>query len=158
MFVPQTNCRITSDSPVREIECTLRSVEEVRLADGHLVFNEADPAAQVVRLYHAALDRDPEQQGLNFWIGQLREGHGLLDLAQSFLASPEFNSRYGSLTDSQYVDRLYQNVLGREGEAAGWIASALAMAMTRFWAKAARIPCLRVRARIASRVGWAMIR
>ena len=98
---------------------TLRSVEEVRLADGRLVFNEADPAAQVVRLYHAALDRDPEQQGLNFWIGQLREGHGLLDLAQSFLASPEFNSRYGSLTDSQYVDRLYQNVLGREGEAAG---------------------------------------
>ncbi|WP_193009581.1 DUF4214 domain-containing protein [Roseomonas sp. FDAARGOS_362] len=98
---------------------TLRSVEEVRLADGRLVFNEADPAAQVVRLYHAALDRDPEQQGLNFWIDRLGEGHGLLDLAQSFLASPEFNARYGSLTDSQYVDRLYQNVLGREGEAAG---------------------------------------
>lgn len=98
---------------------TLRSVEEVRLADGRLVFNEADPAAQVVRLYHAALDRGPEQQGLNFWIERLGEGHGLLDLAQNFLASPEFNARYGSLTDSQYVDRLYQNVLGREGEAAG---------------------------------------
>jgi Ca2+-binding RTX toxin-like protein len=39
------------------------NVELVTFADGRLVFDAADPAAQVARLYEAALDRLPDQGG-----------------------------------------------------------------------------------------------
>ena len=107
---------------------TLRGVEEVRFMDGRLVFDTADPAARVVRLYEAALDRLPDQGGLNFWIGAVQDGQALSGLASGFLASGEFQSRFGSATvgNGAFVDRLYANVLGRDGEASGrqfWVDS-----------------------------------
>jgi hypothetical protein len=53
---------------------TLAGIEEVRFADGRLVFDAADPAAQVTPLCEAALDRLPDQGGLNFWIGAVKQG------------------------------------------------------------------------------------
>jgi hypothetical protein len=98
----------------------LRGVEEARFADGRLVMDDADPAAQVVRLYEAALDRLPDQSGLNFWIGAVQGGQPLSALASGFLGSPEFASRFGGAADNgAFVDRLYLNVLGRAGEAEG---------------------------------------
>jgi hypothetical protein len=41
------------------------------------------------------------------------------------VASAEFQERYGDLTDPEYVDRVYQNVLGRPADRAGkdfWVA------------------------------------
>jgi ELWxxDGT repeat protein len=103
----------------------LRGVEEVDLADGRLVFDATDPAAQVTRLYQAALARLPDQVGLNFWTGQLQAGGPLTDIAHGFFASNEFINRFGAgLSNTQYVDQLYQNVLGRAGEPEGrqgWI-------------------------------------
>jgi hypothetical protein len=100
---------------------TLYGVEEVRFADGRLVFDAADPAAQVVRLYEAALDRLPDQGGLNFWIGAVQNGQPLSSLASGFLASAEFQARFGGAGSSNgaFVDQLYLNVLGRAGEAEG---------------------------------------
>ena len=56
-------------------------VEVLPFADGRLVFDANDPAAQVVRLYEAALDRLPDQGGLNYWIGALQHGQPLSALA-----------------------------------------------------------------------------
>ena len=47
-------------------------VEVLSFADGRLVLDPNDPAAQVVRLYEAALDRPPDQAGLNFWTGAVQ--------------------------------------------------------------------------------------
>ena len=106
---------------------TLRSVEEVRFLDGRLVFDAADPAAQVVRLYEAALDRLPDQGGLNFWIGAVQHGQPLANLAAGFIGSAEFRSRFGDMADNgAFVDQLYLNVLNRAGEAEGrqfWVNS-----------------------------------
>ncbi|MFZ6770888.1 DUF4214 domain-containing protein, partial [Undibacterium sp. Di26W] len=43
----------------------------------------------------------------------------LSKISASFVASTEFQSTYGSLDNSAFVDRVYQNVLHRTSDAAG---------------------------------------
>ncbi len=114
---------------------TLANVEEVRFVDGRLAFDPTDPAARVARLYEAALDRLPDQFGLNFWIGAVQNGEPLSSLASGFLSSPEFRARFGDFADQgAFVDQLYLNVLGRAGEAEGrafWVGTLNSGAATR---------------------------
>lgn len=77
------------------------------------------PAAQVTRLYDTVFDRAPDDAGLTFWTNSLRAGTGLDDLAELFVASPEFRDRYGDLGTGEFVSLLYRNVLDREGDPAG---------------------------------------
>ncbi|MBY0336338.1 MAG: DUF4214 domain-containing protein [Acetobacteraceae bacterium] len=99
---------------------TLDSIEIARFADGRLVFDAADPAAQVVRLYQAILNRQPDQGGLNGWIGALQAGQPLGALADAFLAGAEFAARFGgNLTNAQLVTQMYRFALGREPDAGG---------------------------------------
>lgn len=101
-----------------------RNIEEVRFLDGRLVLDADDPAAQVVRLYQAALGRVPDQDGLNYWTGRLQQGASLPEVAGGVLSTPEVQARQGASDAAGYVDRLYQNILGRAGDAAGrayWI-------------------------------------
>ncbi len=115
---------------------TLVNVEVVTFADGRLVFDADDPAARVARLYEAALDRLPDQGGLNFWTDAVEAGQPLSALASGFLASAEFQGRFGGATSSNgaFVDQLYLNILGRAGEAGGrdfWVNSLTAGAAGR---------------------------
>lgn len=73
----------------------------------------------LVRLYEAAFARGPDSGGLAFWENALQTGVGLPAVADAFVASPEFQQRYGALDTQQFVDRLYLNVLGREADPAG---------------------------------------
>ena len=100
---------------------TLANVEVVTFADGRLVMDENDPAARVVRLYEAALNRLPDQGGLNYWIDALQDGLSINVLARAFVESAEFQSRFGGATASNgaFVDQLYLNVLDRAGDAGG---------------------------------------
>lgn len=85
----------------------------------------ADAVAPIVRLFFAHLQRSPDIDGLQFWAGQVRSGWTITDVSNFFAESPEFIQRYGSLTNAQYVERVYQNVLGRGSDAAGrefWLA------------------------------------
>jgi uncharacterized protein DUF4214 len=78
------------------------------------------PAAQVTRLYDSVFDRAPDDAGLTFWTSALRAGTGLNDLADLFVASPEFTDRYGeNLGEDEFVALLYQNVLDREADPDG---------------------------------------
>ncbi|MFC0406608.1 SdrD B-like domain-containing protein [Roseomonas elaeocarpi] len=97
----------------------LRNVEDVHFVDGTLHLSVDSTAAQVTRLYDASLGRDPDQGGLNYWIGQLDSGRPLQDLADTFLTSPEFQARYGNPSNQDFVQLLYENVLGREPDAGG---------------------------------------
>jgi Ca2+-binding RTX toxin-like protein len=71
---------------------TLTNVEVAFFADGRLVMDAEDAAARVVRLYEAALDRLPDQGGLNFWIDAVQDGRSLSELARGFLGSGEFRA------------------------------------------------------------------
>ena len=77
-------------------------------------------AGQVARVFYATLGRAPDAGGLEYWTSLLRGGlASLRDEALGFMASPEFTSRYGTVSDERFVDLLYQNVLGRPADAAG---------------------------------------
>lgn len=76
--------------------------------------------ADTLRLYRAALGRDPEGAGAAYWLGLQRGGVSLDRIAAEFAASPEFAATYGpSLTSAEFVAVVYRNVLGREGDPAG---------------------------------------
>jgi Ca2+-binding RTX toxin-like protein len=101
---------------------TLREVEEVRFVDGRLVFDAADPAAQVYRIYQAALGRAPDQGGLDFWTVSVGAGSPLKAVASGFLGSSEFQGRFSAAAgpnDDAFVEQLYQNVLHRGSDADG---------------------------------------
>jgi hypothetical protein len=81
-----------------------------------------DPAVvqgQATRLYSAYFLRTPDLSGLRFWVGRLQGGTSLQSASQFFAESSEFQTRYGSLDNGQFVDLVYENVLGRAPDAAG---------------------------------------
>ena len=75
---------------------------------------------QCTRLYFSFFGRIPDYGGLLFQVNAFRQGVALDVIAQNFSNSPEFTSRYGALTDDQYINLVYQNVLGRAPDPAGY--------------------------------------
>jgi hypothetical protein len=74
---------------------------------------------QVARLYVAAFGRAADSAGLALQYGALRSGQSLAQVAAGFTSSAEYANHYGSLSNAEFVNALYQNVLGRPGDAAG---------------------------------------
>lgn len=75
-------------------------------------------------LYEAALDRVPDLGGLNYFVGDLRGGQSLQNVANSFYHSEEFRSQFDELDNISYVNQLYENVLNRAADQQGldyWI-------------------------------------
>ncbi|MBC9179598.1 DUF4214 domain-containing protein, partial [Pseudoroseomonas ludipueritiae] len=95
------------------------NADAIHFADGRLVFDAADPAAQVMRLYQAALGRAPDAIGQEHWTAELHNGASLAKLADGFMGSNEFQSRFGDLDDAGFIVRTYEQVLGRAPDAAG---------------------------------------
>ena len=98
----------------------LTAIERIDFADGDFVFDVASArAAAAYRLYGGAFDRTPDEGGFRYWTNVLDAGVALRDVAATFITSPEFASRYGSLSNARFIDQLYQNVLGRLGDTGG---------------------------------------
>lgn len=79
----------------------------------------AGKRAPVVRLYWAFFLRKPDPSGLNHWISRYQGGASLASIAQKFAQSSEFQNRYGTLSNSAYVTKVYLNVFGRQPDASG---------------------------------------
>ena len=121
------------DVQARELGAST-SIKDVRFADGRMVYDPTAPAAQVVRLYQAALGRVPDQPGLHGWVDAIKAGTPLAAVADGFVGSREFQQRFGAdPTDGAFVDQLYVNVLHRAPDAGGYAlwTRALAGGMTR---------------------------
>ena len=66
------------------------------------------------------LRRDPDFGGWKFWFDQYNVQHmSLRSILNNFLTFPEFQNTYGNLTNDQFVNLVYQNVLGRAPDQAG---------------------------------------
>ena len=102
----------------------LDGVERIQFDDGAIAFDIEGNGGQAYRLYQASYDRIPDEAGLGFWIGQLDGGAlSLNQIAQYFIESDEFTQVHGDndiLNDAQYLDLLYQNVLDRMPDQAGY--------------------------------------
>ena len=77
---------------------------------------QVDP---ITRLYYAFFQRAPDQSGLTYWSTHRRAGTHLDVVASAFAGSSEFQHTYGSLTNRQFVDLVYKNVLGRSADPQG---------------------------------------
>jgi hypothetical protein len=106
---------------------SLVNVERVQFADAMVALDIHGTAGQAYRLYQAAFDRTPDKAGVGYWIDMLDHGETLVGAARDFVGSQEFKGLYGAnINDSQFVQALYQNVLHRPAEGAGydfWMAS-----------------------------------
>jgi hypothetical protein len=74
----------------------------------------------VYRLYRSYLLREPDTSGERYWTLEYAQcRRSLAGISEFFASSPEFTARYGSLSNRQFVELVYANVLGRPGEPAG---------------------------------------
>ncbi len=78
------------------------------------------PAAnvqKVVELYIAFFKRVPDADGMAYWIGQMSAGKTVNQIADAFynagLAFPELTGFTPQLTNTDFVNLIYRNVLGR---------------------------------------------
>ncbi|QLQ13035.1 MAG: DUF4214 domain-containing protein [Brevundimonas sp.] len=78
-----------------------------------------DLALQIARLYDAAWNRLPDEGGLMTWRNALGGGMTLQAIADLFAGAAEFTNTYGNLTNRQFVEQMYLNVLNRAGDAGG---------------------------------------
>lgn len=85
------------------------------LADEEFL-SESQPVA---RLFFSTFLRQPDVSGLTHWNRKFKNGMKLQQIANVFANSTEFQNRYGALTDSEFIDLVYQNVLGRKVDNAG---------------------------------------
>jgi len=99
---------------------SLVNVERLAFDDVRIALDVNGNAGIAYRLYQAAFDRAPDLPGLGFQMKALDDGWALWQIAKNFIDSPEFSATYGSVTDAQFVTLLYQNVLNREPEQAGF--------------------------------------
>jgi len=103
------------------------SITALRFVDGQLDFDIDGVAGQVYRLYRAAFGREPDVQGLGYWIAAARNGVSLETIATQFLSSNEFSALYGrELTATTFINAVYRNVLQREPDGGGlqwWVNS-----------------------------------
>ncbi len=88
----------------------------------------------VVRLYQAAFGRVPDPGGFQVQVDAIDPASGgtatVFQLAPAFVASAEFQARYGTPTTTAtltvFIQALYENVLGRAGSTAevnAWLAT-----------------------------------
>jgi len=114
---------------------SLTGIERAQFADLALAFDIDGNAGQAYRLYQAAFARQPDLDGLSFWIGQMDLGAALSTVAGQFIGSAEFVAKYGTNpTNEQFVTLLYQNVLNRLPDAGGlafWVNQLNAGTITR---------------------------
>ncbi len=104
---------------------TLMEIERLFFSDATVALDTDGVAGQAYRIYKAAFDRVPDLPGLGYWINDMDGGTSLTTVATGFIASEEFQSRYGSVvSDHDFITLLYANVLDRTPDQQGldyWI-------------------------------------
>jgi len=111
----------------RAVTTTTESARSVQPLDVALLRDAGLPALsdqelaehQVARLYNAAFGRNAESAGLVANLAALRGGLTLAQLGDAFVASSEFSTRYGTLSDAGFINALYQNALARAPDTPG---------------------------------------
>lgn len=73
----------------------------------------------LVRLYWAFFLRAPDLGGMTYWTNQLTNGKSLAQVAAQFAKSSEFQTKYGSKTNEQFVTLIYQNIFERDPDPGG---------------------------------------
>lgn len=107
---------------------TLVDVERIQFADRLLDAEMLTKAASVsssqlsdlTDLYVAYFDRAPDALGLYYWASRVSDGMTFEEIAKSFAVQHEALLHYGTTTTAtEFVTKVYDNVLGRAPDASG---------------------------------------
>ncbi|MHB8527895.1 MAG: NF038122 family metalloprotease [Caulobacteraceae bacterium] len=105
---------------------TLTGLKTLQFADGTLSYDPSGAAAEVYRLWDAAVQRPPRVRRAQIEIQALEDkGSTLSAIADQVAASPAFVRATAGMNHSQLVGYMYQTALRRApsaSEAAGWTA------------------------------------
>lgn len=102
---------------------SLVDVERLQFANANVALDveHGQNAGMAYRIYKAAFDRTPDQEGLGFWIHALDQGYSLEQVGNVVMTSPEFQNVYGANSSNYtFVNLLYQHVLHREADSEGF--------------------------------------
>ena len=100
---------------------TLISVERLQFSDKTVALDIDGNAGQAYRIYQAAFDRKPDNDGLKYWINQIDNGVSLSTVASAFQLSTEFQGMYGANpSNDQLITAMYSNVLHRAPDQGGY--------------------------------------
>jgi len=82
---------------------------------------------QIIELYIGTFNRSPDAQGLAYWVSNVETSNWSIEnVAMSMFDSEEVAEKYPTtLTNKEFLNQVYQNILGRTGDAAGieyWLA------------------------------------
>lgn len=92
------------------------SIDDIVNAVDYRVSNHGD----VLRLYRAFFNREPELGGARYWIEVRDSGQSLEAIAEYFTLSEEFANNYTGSSDNEFLSLVYPNVLGRDYDQAGF--------------------------------------
>ena len=75
----------------------------------------------VTRLYNALLGRNPDNAGLNYWLGDINgAGNSVQGISTAFNDSEEYLARFGAQSNEEFINQLYNNILQRDADQAGY--------------------------------------
>ena len=96
------------------------NVERVSFFEGQLYLDTGvgENGGMAYRLYQAAFNRAPDNDGVKWWVDALDKGLTGHEAAAGFISSNEFNATYGNLGTEAFISAIYQNVLGRNASSA----------------------------------------
>ncbi len=114
-ITPAAGLVADNDRPVAARMVDAQSLDEITTATDFYQ-NYAD----VLRLYKAFFDRDPDVAGAKYWIQIYRRGASISEIGNYFAVSDEFSNTYGQTTNQQFLETVYRNVLGRSPDPAGF--------------------------------------
>lgn len=95
----------------------LHDINALKFQDKTL-FLMTEDQAQIARLY-TVFDRTPDFEGLKYWTTLQAQGTSFEDIAYTFSHTPEFATRYDSVSNSGFAEQLYTTILGRSSDAGG---------------------------------------
>jgi len=99
----------------------IRKPNLVVVSDATVVSTYSANASQwVQKAYVAYYGRSADPEGQGYWANRMdSEGGSLASIIGAFGNSDEFTRRYGGLTNTQLVTRIYQQTLGRNPDQGG---------------------------------------
>ena len=104
---------------------TLVNVETIQFADGNVSLADAYAPSSSVELiaglYTAFYDRAPDLDGIRYWAAEASSQHlSHREISNLLAGHAKFDQLYApSLSTADFVLKIYQNILGIDGDAAG---------------------------------------
>ena len=77
---------------------------------------------KITGLYIAFFNRAPDKSGLDYWesrASSLGEDVAIKELALGFASQTKFHNLYDSLSNREFIESIYKNILGSSGDSAG---------------------------------------